>query len=87
VSESNQEDSKTIEKLNRKIDDIQCVNKIIIVLIVLIIATQASQIIESPDFLSFNLSPILLLITAVFFILAAITMFCTSDNRKTIGTS
>ena len=87
MSEKNQEDSETIEILNRKIDDIQCVIKIIIVLIVLIMATQLSQILESSDYpvSGSNSSALWLTITVVFFILATISFICTS--QRSIRTS
>ncbi|TFH08045.1 MAG: hypothetical protein E4H14_07200 [Candidatus Thorarchaeota archaeon] len=84
MSEKNQEDSETIEILNRKIDDIQCVIKIVIILIVLIIATQFFHILESSDYPVSNSvsSEILITITAVFFILAAISFICTSSSQR-----
>ncbi|MGY5880987.1 MAG: hypothetical protein RTV31_12095 [Candidatus Thorarchaeota archaeon] len=81
MSESNQEDSKTIEKLNKKIDDVQCVVRTIIILIILIIVTQLSLILENP---SYGSSGLWISITVVFFILAAISIICTSGNQKII---
>lgn len=79
VSESNQEDPKTIEKLERKIDDIQCITRTIIVLIILIIITQISLILENPPSGS---SGLWVFVTVVFLILAAISIFCTSSQRS-----
>ena len=85
MSEKNQEDSETIEILNRKIDDIQCVIKIVIVLVVLIIVTQVSQILESSS--GSGSSALWLAITVAFFIIAAISFICTSGSQKSIWTS
>jgi len=87
MSEKNQEDSKTIERLNQKISDIQFGNKIIIILILLIFATQVSIIIESPDIPSSGLSALLQLITVAFLFIAAIIMFCTRSNQEIRSTS
>jgi len=75
MSEGNQEDSKTIEELNRKIDDVQCVVRTIIVLIILIIITQMSIILENPTTGS---SELWIFITVAFFIIAAISIYCTT---------
>jgi len=74
VSESNQEDQKTIKELNRKIDDVQCVVRTSIVLIILIIVTQISLILENP---SPGSSGLWISITVIFFVLAAISIYCT----------
>jgi len=75
-------DSKTIEKLNKKIDDIKCSIQIIIILIILIVAIQISQILENPDFLLYGSTAMLVTITVVFLIFAAIAIICTSDNQE-----
>ena len=76
MSEKNQEDSKTIENLNKKVDDIQCVIQIIIVLIILIFLIEISQILDG----TFT---IWLIIIAIFFVIvAAICIRCTGDNHK-----
>jgi hypothetical protein len=87
MSEKNQEDSKKIEILNSKIKDIQCTSKIIIILIILIIATQASLIWENTYSLSSRYSGVLLLVTTTFLVFSAIFIFCISSIQKSKETS
>ena len=87
MSEKDQEDSQTIGTLNQKINDIQFVNKIIIIFIILIFATQAAIITESPDIPSSGLSALLQLVTVAFLFIAVIIMFCTRSNEGIRSTS
>ena len=79
MSEGNQEASRTIEKLNQKIDDVQCIVRTIIILIILIIVTQISIVLENPPAGS---SELWIFITVAFFILAAISIYCTGRIQK-----
>ncbi|MCK4566528.1 MAG: hypothetical protein KAU48_04385 [Candidatus Thorarchaeota archaeon] len=84
MSDKSLVDSKNIVRLNKKIDEIQCVLQIIIVLIILIFVTQIFQIIESPDDPLYGWSSISIIIIAVFFLLGAICIICNNDNQKSI---
>lgn len=80
MSEGNQEDSKTIEKLNQKIDDVQCIVRTVIILIILIIITQISIVLENPPTGS---SELWIFVTVVFLVLATISIYCTGRIQKT----
>ncbi|PNX52678.1 MAG: hypothetical protein BV458_08330 [Thermoplasmata archaeon M9B2D] len=81
MPEESQVDSKTIVKLNQKIDDLRCGIQAIIILIILIFAIQINQMLASPYSILYGWSPYLVSITVVCFIFA-ILQICRDDGQS-----
>lgn len=83
ISNNNQVDQKTLEKLNKKIDDLQFRTLFIIALLLLVIIVQIMHL-WSESYLLDNLFIAYLGILTILFIAAIISFVCTRSNKTTM---